>query len=76
MHGWWLQVEWLKERIQNVPIRIVFESALELMGSTEIGTFKVMVCLCLGMAAGTHTALQMYESVNHLFWERMWLVWP
>ncbi len=36
----------MKERIQNVPIRIVFESALELMGSTEIGTFKVTVGYC------------------------------
>lgn len=35
------QVEWLRERIQAVPLRLVFESALELMGCTQIGTFKV-----------------------------------
>lgn len=35
------QVEWLRERIQAVPVRLVFESALELMGCTQIGTFKV-----------------------------------
>ncbi len=35
------QVEWLRERIQQVPIRLVFESALELMGTTQLGGFKV-----------------------------------
>ena len=34
-------MEWLRERIQAVPVRLVFESALELMGCTQIGTFKV-----------------------------------
>ncbi|KAK9843478.1 hypothetical protein WJX81_004582 [Elliptochloris bilobata] len=35
------QVEWLRERIQAVPVRLVFESALELMGCTQIGTFQM-----------------------------------
>jgi len=35
-----LQVEWLRERIQRVPVRLVFESALELMGTTQLGSFK------------------------------------
>jgi Domain of unknown function (DUF3479) len=35
------QVEWLREKAQAVPIRLVFESALELMGTTQIGTFKM-----------------------------------
>lgn len=39
--GAYPQVEWVKSRIQKVPIRLVFESALELMGSTQIGTFQV-----------------------------------
>ncbi len=34
------QVEWLRARIQAVPVRLVFESALELMGCTQIGTFQ------------------------------------
>lgn len=34
------QVEWLKERIQQIPLRLVFESALELMSCTQIGTFQ------------------------------------
>ena len=34
------QVEWLRERIQKVPVRLVFESALELMGTTQLGSFK------------------------------------
>lgn len=36
-----LQVEWLRELVVRVPIRLVFESALELMGTTKIGTFQV-----------------------------------
>lgn len=35
------QVEWVKERIEHIPIRLVFESALELMSYTEIGTFNM-----------------------------------
>lgn len=35
-----LQVEWLRERIQKVPVRLVFESALELMGTTQLGSFQ------------------------------------
>ncbi|KFM28975.1 Magnesium-chelatase subunit H [Auxenochlorella protothecoides] len=31
------QVEWLKARIEHIPIRLVFESALELMSSTQMG---------------------------------------
>ncbi|MFB2970026.1 cobaltochelatase subunit CobN [Aerosakkonema sp. BLCC-F183] len=35
------QVLWLRERVQNIPIRLVFESALELMSLTQIGAFKI-----------------------------------
>jgi len=35
------QVEWLRERVAKIPIRLVFESALELMGQTQIGTFQM-----------------------------------
>ncbi len=35
------QVMWLRERIQNIPIRLVFESALELMAMTKVGTFTL-----------------------------------
>lgn len=35
------QVLWLRERIANIPIRLVFESALELMGSTRLGKFAI-----------------------------------
>ncbi|MEG4527800.1 magnesium chelatase subunit H [Microcoleus sp. C2D2] len=34
-------VMWLRLRVQNVPIRLVFESALELMSLTQIGAFKI-----------------------------------
>jgi len=35
------QVLWLQERVKNIPIRLVFESALELMSLTQIGVFKI-----------------------------------
>ncbi|GAB4822001.1 hypothetical protein N2152v2_009047 [Parachlorella kessleri] len=35
------QVEWLRERVGQVPVRLVFESALELMSSTQVGSFKM-----------------------------------
>ena len=31
-----MQVEWLRQHIQAIPTRLVFESALELMGSTKV----------------------------------------
>ncbi|WP_044205083.1 magnesium chelatase subunit H, partial [Coleofasciculus chthonoplastes] len=35
------QVLWLRERTQHISIRLVFESALELMSLTQIGAFKI-----------------------------------
>ncbi|MEW5857298.1 MAG: magnesium chelatase subunit H [Cyanobacteriota bacterium] len=35
------QVLWLRQRVQNIPIRLVFESALELMSLTQLGAFKI-----------------------------------
>ncbi len=35
------QVLWLRERIQTIPIRLIFESALELMSFTQIGAFAI-----------------------------------
>ena len=35
------QVLWLRDRKQHIPIRLVFESALELMSLTQIGAFKI-----------------------------------
>lgn len=35
------QVLWLRERVQAIPIRLVFESALELMSLTQIGKFAI-----------------------------------
>ncbi|MBD2009959.1 magnesium chelatase subunit H [Microcoleus vaginatus ZQ-A3] len=34
-------VMWLRPRVENIPIRLVFESALELMSLTQIGAFKI-----------------------------------
>ena len=35
------QVLWLRDRIAQIPIRLVFESALELMSLTKIGAFAI-----------------------------------
>lgn len=35
------QVLWLRQRVQHIPIRLVFESALELISLTQIGAFKI-----------------------------------
>ncbi len=35
------QVLWLRERVQHIPIRLVFESALELISLTQVGAFKI-----------------------------------
>ncbi len=35
------QVLWLRERVSNIPIRLVFESALELMSCNKIGSFVI-----------------------------------
>mmetsp|Transcript_2978 Transcript_2978/g.6554 ORF Transcript_2978/g.6554 Transcript_2978/m.6554 type:complete len:1763 (+) Transcript_2978:74-5362(+) len=35
------QAEWLQSRIDDVPVRFVFESALELMSCTSVGSFQM-----------------------------------
>ena len=35
------QVLWLRSRVQQIPIRLVFESALELMSLTKLGKFAI-----------------------------------
>ena len=35
------QVIWLRERVEEIPIRLVFESALELMSLTRLGKFVI-----------------------------------
>jgi magnesium chelatase subunit H len=35
------QVLWLRERVESIPIRLIFESALELMALTRLGKFSI-----------------------------------
>mmetsp|Transcript_1572 Transcript_1572/g.5385 ORF Transcript_1572/g.5385 Transcript_1572/m.5385 type:complete len:1547 (-) Transcript_1572:1607-6247(-) len=35
------QVEWLRDKVAQIPVRLVFESGLELMSSTKVGTFTM-----------------------------------
>ena len=53
------QVEWLKSRVDKIPVRLVFESALELMSSTQIGTFQVP----LQLACPAHHAMSQMRPV-------------
>ena len=35
------QVEWLREAVDKIPTKFVFESALELMSTTSVGSFEM-----------------------------------
>lgn len=35
------QVVWLRERLKHIPIRLVFESAIELLSLTQLGAFAI-----------------------------------
>jgi len=35
------QIQWLRQRVMQIPIRLVFESALELMSLTKLGKFAI-----------------------------------
>ena len=35
------QVEWLRDAVEKIPTRFVFESALELMSTTSVGSFEM-----------------------------------
>ena len=56
------QVEWLKSRVDKIPVRLVFESALELMSSTQIGTFQVP----LRFACPAHHAMSQSPVLAHM----------
>ena len=55
------QVEWLKARLDNIPLRFVFESALELMSSTQVGGFQMSAPG--GKAAGPPPAVKKVLSM-------------
>jgi len=54
------QVEWLRERIQSVPLRFIFESSLELMSCTKVGGFAMAAG---GKAAGPPPAVKKVLSM-------------
>ena len=35
------QVQWLRTKVEQIPTRFVFESALELMSTTSVGSFEM-----------------------------------
>lgn len=50
------QVQWLAERLEAIPQRLVFESAIELMGQTRLGSFQ------LGQGKGMPKPVQLLLS--------------
>lgn len=55
------QVEWLRTRIQKIPLRFIFESSLELMSSTQVGGFQMAAPG--GKAAGPPPAVKKVLSL-------------
>lgn len=54
------QVEWLRKRIENLPLRFIFESSLELMSCTKVGGFAMAAG---GKAAGPPPAVKKVLSM-------------
>ena len=54
------QVEWLRARITEIPLRFVFESSLELMSCTQVGGFQMAPG---GKAAGPPPAVKKVLSL-------------
>lgn len=52
------QVEWLRTKIEAIPTRLVFESALELMSCTKVtvlaSRMPKMAVVCLQSTAARH----------------------
>jgi hypothetical protein len=55
-----LQVEWIRARIEKVPLRFVFESALELMSCTKVSV------VCVNRNAFSTGVLHFRKSVLEL----------
>eukprot|EP00899_Mesostigma_viride_P018142 jgi/Mesvir1/26329/Mv22508-RA.1 len=56
------QCEWLIQRVQNIPIRLVFESSLELMALTRIGSFAMGGAKPKGMPPAVKAVLSKFGS--------------
>eukprot|EP01036_Dinobryon_divergens_P025656 gene25656-34229_t len=57
------QVEWLRKGIQSVPTRFCFESALELMAETSVGSFQMK-----GSSTGPPAPVKaILQKFGHLF---------
>eukprot|EP00271_Cylindrocystis_brebissonii_P004987 TRINITY_DN16942_c0_g3_i1.p1 TRINITY_DN16942_c0_g3~~TRINITY_DN16942_c0_g3_i1.p1 ORF type:complete len:1746 (-),score=312.16 TRINITY_DN16942_c0_g3_i1:714-5951(-) len=54
------QCEWLKSRVANIPIRLVFESSLELMSTTSLGSFVMAGGKSKGMPAPVKAVLSKF----------------
>lgn len=54
------QCEWLKERVQSIPVRLVFESSLELMATTSLGSFVMSGGKSKGMPPAVKAVLSKF----------------
>lgn len=60
-------VEWLRAQLEGVPVVLVFESALELMGCTRLGSFK------LDPSGERACAFFFFVRALAAAWERWWV---
>ena len=56
------QVQWVRQRISHIPIRFMFESALELMSETKVGNFEMKGSG--GKAAGPPAPIKVRSASN------------
>eukprot|EP00897_Mesotaenium_endlicherianum_P003366 jgi/Mesen1/3057/ME000018S02370 len=54
------QCEWLKERVGAIPTRLVFESSLELMATTNLGSFQMSGGKSKGMPPAVKAVLSKF----------------
>ncbi|CAI5948602.1 unnamed protein product [Closterium sp. NIES-64] len=54
------ECEWLQQRIKSIPIRLIFESSLELMAMTTLGSFAMVGGKSQGMPAPVKAVLSKF----------------
>ncbi|CAI7886146.1 unnamed protein product [Closterium sp. NIES-53] len=56
------ECEWLQQRIKSIPIRLIFESSLELMAMTTLGSFAMAGGKSQGMPAPVKAVLSKFGA--------------
>lgn len=58
------QISWLRARIADIPYRFSFESALELMGETKVGSFEMKGGATMGPPPAIKALLSQFSSAK------------